>query len=194
MGWNVEVEFKRSGLHGTGAFAREAIAAGTKVWQFDAAMRVCTPDELAALDPETLSFALWGGYLHKPSGLFLWYTDGMQFLNHGSGDRANVGLDFWPKLEEDHIVALRNVAPGEELREDYGFCLDGGLAPEHWMRPLYLDFCPQHYFFLLGLQGEKTPETVGAQFGRKRRTMAINASSSTGLDNTASKPEAKHAA
>ena len=46
----------------------------------------------------------------------------------------------------------RDIERGEELREDYAFCLDGGLAPNHWMRPLYLAHAPEHYAFLLGLE------------------------------------------
>ena len=116
-------------------------------------MHVCDRRTLPRLEPKQLTFALHGGYLHRPSQKFLWYTDGMQFLNHGDGSEANVGLDYWPqRLRDDHLVAMVDIAPGEELREDYTFCLDGGLAPDHWMRPLYLKYCPWHYEFLLGLE------------------------------------------
>lgn len=198
MGWNVDVEFKNGGVHGTGVFARRKIPVGTKVWQFDMSMNVCTPEEMAALDGETLSFALWGGYLHKPSGLFLWYSDGMDFMNHGGGKAANVGLYYWPRLEDDHVIAFRDIEAGEELREDYGLCLDGGLAPDHWLRPLYLAHCPKHYYFLRSL-GELTglafePLSASQEFVRKPRTVSMSAPSSTGLDKTAPNPDAKHAA
>lgn len=115
-------------------------------------MHVCDSKTLPLLEPKLLTFALQAGYLHCPSGKFLWYTDGMQYMNHGAGARANVGLDYWPeRLRDDHLVALRDIEVGEELLEDYTFCLEGGLAPDHWMRPLYLKFCPWHYDFLLGL-------------------------------------------
>lgn len=152
MAWNVDVSFETSGTHGMGVFARRRILAGTKVWQFDETMHLCDRDGMAAMHPEQITFALHGGYLHTPSGMFLWYEDGMQFLNHGFGSQANVGLHYWPKLGEDHIVALRDIAPGEELLEDYTFCLDGGLAPDHWMRPFYLKHCPHHLDFLLSLE------------------------------------------
>ena len=54
--------------------------------------------------------------------------------------------------ERGHLVALRDIAPGEELLEDYTFCLSGGLAPNHWLRPFYLAHHPDHYNFLLSLQ------------------------------------------
>jgi uncharacterized protein len=153
LGWKVDVHFKRSRLHGIGAFASERIAAGTRIWQVDPTMYVADRRTLPALAPDDLRYALLAGYLHRPSGRFVWYEDGMQFMNHGCGAEANTGLDYWPqRLLDDHLVALRDIRAGEELREDYGFCLDGGLAPDHWMRPLYLAHAPQHYDFLLGLE------------------------------------------
>jgi len=134
-----------------GVFARRAIRAGERVWQYDDSMYVCDSRTLGKLSPRQLRFALLGGYLHIPTGKFLWYRDGMQFMNHSLD--ANVGLDGWPpRLEDDHTVAMRDIDAGEELCEDYTFCLDGGLAVDHWMRPLYLAHCPEHYAFLLGLR------------------------------------------
>jgi hypothetical protein len=134
-------------------FATLPIPAGTRIWQVDPTMHIRDRRSLPALMPEMLRYALLAGYLHKPSGTFVWYDDGMQFLNHGEGTEANVGLDHWPdRLLDDHVVALRDIRAGEELREDYTFCLNGGLAPDHWMRPLYLAYCPRHYEFLLGLE------------------------------------------
>ena len=153
MGWHVDVEFRNSPVHGTGVFARRPIAAGTKVWQFDPTMHVCDARTLGNLAPADLRYALLAGYLHVPTGQFLWYEDGMQFLNHAATPVANVGLWTWPPLiQDDHCVALRDIAAGEELSEDYTFCLDGGLAPDHWMRAHYLAHCPEHYAFLLGLR------------------------------------------
>ena len=130
----------------------QPIRAGTKVWQYDRTMHACDRAALTALDHKTLAFALHGGYLHAPSGKFLWYTDGMQYMNHAEGRLANVGLGEWPPLELDHTRALRDIAPGEELFEDYGFWANGGLSPGHWLFPLYMRFCPQHYAFLASLE------------------------------------------
>ncbi len=107
---------------------------------------------MAALDPRTLRYALHGGYLHKPSDRFLWYTDGMQYMNHAPTPGANIGLGLWPPLSEDHTVALRDIAAGEELLEDYGFWSDGGLDPSHWLHALYQAHCPEHFAFLTSLE------------------------------------------
>ena len=198
MGWNVNVEVKRSGVHGSGVFAAERIPAGTKVWQFDTSMHVCTRATLARLHPRTLSQALKAGYLHEPSGLFLWYVDGMQFMNHADGCQANLGLHYWTaSLQDDHILALRDIEPGEELREDYRGCLQGGLAPDHWLAPYYLAFCAAHYRFLLerfGLAVPSYPATVTAVAGAKVRTMDTSASRNTGFERTAPNPQARQAA
>jgi hypothetical protein len=152
LGWTVNVHLKRSGVHGIGVFASQHIPAGSKVWRVDGNMHVRDRKTLPLVPPEELTYALLAGYLHPPSGKFVWYEDGMQFMNHG-GWRANVGLHYWPQqLWDDHVVALRDIAPGEELLEDYTFCLDGGLARDHWMRSLYLAHCRGHYDFLLGLE------------------------------------------
>ena len=129
-------------------FAKQTISAGTRVWEYDDGMRVSDAGTMVALDPRQLRYALHGGYLHKPSDRFLWYTDGMQYMNHAATPRANVGLGTWPPLRDDHTVALRDIAVGEELLEDYAFWADGGLAPNHWLRRLYLEHCPEHFTFL----------------------------------------------
>jgi hypothetical protein len=152
LSWLVDVDFRTSPIHGTGVFARRRIRSGTVIWRYDPAMHACDRETMAALSPRTLAFALHGGYLHKPSGKFLWYEDGMQFMNHGEGRLANVGLAYWPALHDDHTIALRDIAPGEELREDYGFWADGGLAPGHWLEPLYRKHCPWHFDFLRTLE------------------------------------------
>jgi hypothetical protein len=152
VSWLVDVDFKTSPVHGTGVFARRPIAAGTVIWRYDPTMHACDDKVMAALGPRTLAFALHGGYLHKPSGKFLWYEDGMQFMNHADAPRANVGLAFWPALHDDHTTALRDIAAGEELFEDYGFWADGGLTPGHWLLPLYHAHCPGHMAFLRSLE------------------------------------------
>jgi hypothetical protein len=196
LGWNVNVEVRRSAVHGSGLFAAEPIAAGTRVWQVDTSMRVCDRTSLVKLAPFTLAQALKAGYVHEPSGLFVWYTDGMQVMNHGEGRAANVGLHYWPALEDDHIVALRDIELGEELREDYRGCLRAGLAPDHWLAPLYRAFCPSHYRFLLELFAPEEPSypAVAAEGGANLRNVATSVSRNTGFERTAANPHARHAA
>ncbi|PKP62688.1 MAG: hypothetical protein CVT86_07165 [Alphaproteobacteria bacterium HGW-Alphaproteobacteria-8] len=152
MGWTIDVEFKPSGTHGIGAFARQNISAGSKVWVFDKGMKVGERRELLALSREELRFALHGGYLHHPSGKFVWYDDGMQYVNHAGGSGANIGIREWTPLEQDNCTALRDIAAGEELLEDYQFWSVLSLADDHWLRKIYMDHCPEHYDFLIEIE------------------------------------------
>ncbi len=152
MGWNVDVVFKKSTLHGTGVFARQPIAKGTKVWAFDDSMHVCDLADLAALSREDLHYALHGGFLHHPTQKFVWYRDGQEFVNHAAAPNANIGITEWTALEEDNCTALRDIEVGEELTEDYRFWSVHGLAKDHWLYKLYADFCPGHLEFLMSLE------------------------------------------
>lgn len=157
MGWIADVEFRPSALHGMGTFARSPIRAGTKVWTFDPTMQVCDEAALRRLTRAQLRFALHGGYLHHPSDRFVWYADGMEYVNHASGAAANIGITAWTPLEEDNCTALRDIAAGEELLEDYAFWSLADLGSGHWLPPLYRDFCPQHYAFLQSIERAQVP-------------------------------------
>jgi hypothetical protein len=148
LGWTLDVSFRKSPIHGTGVFAKSLIPAGTRIWEYDDTMIASDAASLARLDAGLIRFALHGGYLHKPSDRLLWYTDGMQYMNHAESPRANVGLGRWPALTEDHTIALRDIAPGEELFEDYCFWAEDGVDPGHWLHPFYLRYCPEHLVFL----------------------------------------------
>lgn len=148
MAWLKKVRFGPSPVHGTGAFAEEPIRAGEKVWCVDPTMHVGGPGELGGMTPDELRAALHGGYHHAPADRFVWYLDGMQFVNHADPPHANIGIREWTPLEEDHCLALRDIAPGEELLEDYEFWSIFKLPPRHWMHDFYRDFCPEHYAFL----------------------------------------------
>ncbi len=151
MGWKVGVEFKQSPVHGMGIFARQGIKRGTRIWEVDASMRFDDAEALKRLSPERIAYALHGGYLHRPADRLVWYEDGMQYMNHAPGARANVGLTYWPELGLDHTIALRDIEAGEELFEDYGFWVDAGIGEFHWLAPLYREHCPGHIEFLQSL-------------------------------------------
>lgn len=155
MGWNVAVEFKPSPLHGTGVFALEPIAAGTKVWTLDDKMRIHVESDLRALPAAELAFALHGGYLHAPSDKFVWYDDGMHFVNHATGAATNIGITAWTPLQDDNCTALRDIAVGEELLEDYALFAGPTINPTHWIGKIYDEFCPGHIDFLRSLVAER---------------------------------------
>jgi len=156
MTWTSRVEFRKSPVHGMGVFAIEDIPAGTRVWEFDRKMMIADgPEALLRLPSPVRHFALHGGYLHHPSDRFVWYTDGMQYVNHAFGEMSNIGITEWTPLEQDNCTALRDIAAGDELLEDYSFWSIAKLPTDHWLRQVYADHCPHHYDFLLGLDGQK---------------------------------------
>lgn len=155
MGWKVAVDFKPSKLHGMGVFAAERIPAGTEVWTLDENTRLSSMMDLVRLPKPRLWFALHGGYYHPPSGKFVWYDDGMHLVNHADGDLANIGTMEWVPLDQDNCVALRDIEAGEEILEDYTFWSIFELEPNHWVRRLYRDHCPDHYEFQRALFDRK---------------------------------------
>lgn len=155
MGWLVGVKFLTSPVHGFGVFAAERIRKGARIWKFDDSMQVSDARDLAALPLDRLAFALHGGYYHQPADRLVWYSDGMQFMNHASDGRQNAGLDHWPTIRQDHTVALRDIAEGEEIFEDYGFWAEGSFGFGGWLEPFYRKACPRHLEFLQSLRREK---------------------------------------
>ena len=134
-------------------FARRPIAAGTRVWQYDETMHVCDARRWRALDPRQLRYALHGGYLHKPSDRFLWYTDGMQFMNHAAGAAG----EYRPRRPGRRCATTTpsRSATSPPARSSSRTTPSGrtaGSPPDHWLYPLYLEHCPEHYAFLLSLE------------------------------------------
>jgi len=161
MTWVTDIEVRESPIHGKGVFAAADIPAGTRVWEFDPKMMIADgPEALLRLPAPVRHFALHGGYLHHPSDRFVWYTDGMQYVNHAFGDAANIGITEWTPLEDDNCTALRDIAEGEELLEDYSFWSISKLPEAHWLRRVCAEHCADHYQFLLGLDAEKDARRV----------------------------------
>jgi uncharacterized protein len=160
VSWLTKVALGKSLIHGIGVFALEPIKRGTKVWTVDSSMKFMNPSELAALPPDELRFALLGGYFHHPSQSFIYYNDGMEYMNHAQGRMANIGAREWPPLREDHCIALRDIAAGEELLEDYKFWSSVTLRNNGWIADLYRKFCPKHYSFLLKIEQDRLRKTA----------------------------------
>ena len=155
MSWLTKVAFGKSRIHGIGVFALEPIRRGTKVWTVDPTMKFMRPSDLLALPADERRFALHGGYLHFPSQQFVYYNDGMEYVNHADGGLANIGIRKWTPLMEDNCTALRDIAEGQELLEDYTFWSILQLRQDHWLVDMYRRFCPDHYAFLMKIEGER---------------------------------------
>jgi len=111
------IEFRDSGIHGMGGFARRRIRKGTplieyvgeKITKAEAAERIAADNPfIFHLDDE---FDVDGGVTWNPA----------RFLNHSCGPNAFAeifGEQIW-------ILALRAIRPGEEITFNYSHDLEG---------------------------------------------------------------------
>jgi hypothetical protein len=143
---------------GRGLFATAAIAKGDVIWRFQgdgviltgltgeaAQNRTWTFAELQALEqdhPERLKEILWGGYLHDPTGVLIEPVDGAQFTNHSSD--PNCGGDWGATPVEDFSIAVRDIAAGDEILDDYGVYRD---MEQPWLKDLLVRHCAEGAIF-----------------------------------------------
>ncbi|HUJ85308.1 MAG TPA: SET domain-containing protein [Burkholderiales bacterium] len=113
-----------SPIHGLGVFAAEPIARGAEVWRFTPGFDLELDPALVGRQPERLrEWLLVYGYLDPRLERFILCCDDARFINHSAA--PNLRPDFG---REPHGVdlALRDIAPGEELTVDYAL-VDGVL-------------------------------------------------------------------
>ena len=121
----VRTRLAPSAIHGLGVFAAEAIARGTEVWRFTPGFDLdVEPRALDALPAHAREWLLVYGYLDPRLGRFILCCDDARYINHSAA--PNLRPDF---AREPHGVdlALRDIAPGEELTVDYA--LVDGILP-----------------------------------------------------------------
>jgi hypothetical protein len=107
----VETYIGPSRIHGMGVFAARPLTAGTLVWAFDPAIdQEITADQLASL-PEEVRRTLLSRSFVSETGRTILSRDNGVFLNHS--ETPNMSGD------PEGSVAVRNIARGEELTEDY---------------------------------------------------------------------------
>lgn len=138
-GWRGElVEVRPSPLHGLGVFAVTDIAAGTRWWSthLDETIRISRSQFAALVESASspASDALMAGiqeysiYLKAHEVMVLIPNNG-RYVNHSSSPNSMAGVDGTLL----YSVALRDIAAGEEITEDYGtydHCPWPGVAPE----------------------------------------------------------------
>ena len=123
QGFACGVEIRESPGKGLGLFATAAVAAGARVWSYDpAVLTEYTAEAEAAAFLEALPsdaarrevlvhVYCWGGNCIDIS------RSNTKYTNHSSS--PNTGSN--PNGEDDcHTYALRDIACGEEITEDYG--------------------------------------------------------------------------
>lgn len=103
-----------STLHGIGVFADEDIPKGAIVYRHTPELDIqLTDEQFRALEQAEQETILHYGYRDKRTGLYRLDHDDIRFVN----DSRNPNIGY----EEDsgNIIALREIAHGEELTQSY---------------------------------------------------------------------------
>lgn len=107
-----ELKFINSEI-GYGVVATEFIPAGTITWVLDKLDREFTPSEVRSLEP--LYQNILDTYTYRNNkGNFVLCWDNGRYVNHSFNSNClTTAYDF--------EVAIRDIAPGEQLTDDYGY-------------------------------------------------------------------------
>lgn len=127
-----------SAIQGLGLFADQDIAAGTLLWSFTPGFdQRFTREMVLAFPPEIQMYLVKYGWLSKKSNLYCYATDNGKYFNHS--ETPNVKSVYTDTDEESIVLALRDIAKGEELTDNYASFEDinnennvlFGLAKQH---------------------------------------------------------------
>jgi len=110
------IEFRRSIIHGTGGFARVAIPAGTRVIEY-VGERITKAEAEKRCEANNYYIFTFDDEFDL-DGSVDWNL--ARFLNHSCTPNCEAEWDE----EQIWIVALRDIAPGEELCFNYGYELE----------------------------------------------------------------------
>lgn len=117
----VKTQVKGSPIAGLGLFAAEKITAGQVWWSYDPRIdRTFSQEEIDRLPERTQAWLKTYAYLQ--GGQWVLCGDHAMFVNHSDQPNSiTVGSES---------IALRDIAPGEEIVENYReFCEDWPLIP-----------------------------------------------------------------
>jgi SET domain-containing protein len=107
---------KTSGVHGTGGFARRAIPAGTRIIEY-VGEKIDKAESLKRCELNN-EYIFTIDETHDLDGNVDWNP--ARFINHSCAPNCEAEWDecrIW-------IVAMRDIAPGEELNFNYGYDLE----------------------------------------------------------------------
>jgi uncharacterized protein len=106
-----------SAIHGLGLFAVEFVPQGTPIWRFEPGFdHEFSPEAAAALPPPARAHLRWFGFVRPADGHVVLSGDHACFMNHSSTPLTGAPPEARPPVT---TIALRDIAPGEELTCDY---------------------------------------------------------------------------
>lgn len=98
---------------GHGVVATKFIPKGTITWALDKLDRIFTPQQIQEMDPMMQNVMDIYTY-RNPDGNYVFCWDNARFVNHSSNSNCiTTAYDF--------EIAIRDIHPGEELTDDYGY-------------------------------------------------------------------------
>lgn len=118
---------KKSSLHGTGVFASRTIPAGMRIIEYGGKrISPAQADALYPVDPDdpfhTFFFSLSSGKVIDGGNR----GNDARWINHSCNPNCEAQENASGKRV--HIVALRDIAVGEELFYDYGLVMEGRIT------------------------------------------------------------------
>ncbi len=110
--FHVNVVLDKSKVHGIGLFARENIKKGWLVYTDNPNLNLLlSPESFSSLHIKEQNYIKHYGYFNQERKEWYLAFDNIRFLNHASD--ANV------TLTDKGLCALKNIAYGQELLQDY---------------------------------------------------------------------------
>ncbi|MFM2342157.1 MAG: hypothetical protein RLZZ592_1810 [Pseudomonadota bacterium] len=135
---------------GLGIFATQPIPKGTVTWVLDPLDQVITAEQAARVRAglsQTLLAAFDHDYYRLRDGRYILTHDNTRFMNHDCAPNC-------VHAAADVEIALRDIAAGEELTNDYAGLLDaheafacacGAPCCRRWIRPDDVQARPEHW-------------------------------------------------
>jgi SET domain-containing protein len=128
----IETRVAPSAIHGLGLFAVKAVPRHTPVWTFQPGFdRDFSPAQFAALPPLAQAHAAWFSFFSPLDGHANLSGDHACFMNHSAGPNTGAPSGAPPPVV---TVALRDIAPGEELTCNY-FDFDAAAHQKLGLKP-----------------------------------------------------------
>lgn len=116
----VETRIAPSAIHGLGLFAAQAIPRGTRIWEFAPGFDLeLSEEELQTLSEPCRAQVLAYAYYNAARLRYILCSDDARFVNHSQSPNT-LSVGFGERDIEGMTIAARDIAPGEELTEDYG--------------------------------------------------------------------------
>ena len=110
----ITTRIDKSPIHGIGVFSVSGVSAGATVWRFEPLFDKTIREVDLPRFPEHVQQHILIHAEHFPElGVYRLSSDEDKYMNHS--DRPNLQV-----TQDDFLVALRDIAPGEELTIDYG--------------------------------------------------------------------------